>query len=59
MGGFLSVRRLTAARRIGIILKFGLAAGESAAFKYRIVIGCRDELPDDALNREFQAFASA
>jgi len=38
-------------------LNFGLAAGECATFRYRVMVDSRDELSDEAINAEFRAFA--
>ncbi len=38
-------------------LGFKLSAGESATFRYRVLIDSRDELPDTALHEEYRQFA--
>lgn len=39
-------------------LNFKLPAGETATFKYRVLIDLRVPLPDDVLNEEFRDFAA-
>ena len=40
------------------VLNLKLSAGQSASFKYRILIDTRDDLPDAELNEEFRDFSA-